>query len=158
MKKSEIPADVMSSIRKSAKEEWADDAEMVEHYIDTEVDAYKALHKIEFGTAAAVKREILEGAAEVEDRWEDRLSIVESEVEAYQELQADFNDVPDALEPDSSGLNREGFPNRLRSDSSFLLGGGQQGWQLRFRWISVVGFWPQSPTGCRIAPRASVLP
>lgn len=97
MKKSEIPADVMSSIRKSAKEEWADDAEMVEHYIDTEVDAYRALHNIEFGSAAAVKREILDSAAEAEDRWEDRLSIVESEVEAYQELQADVDDVPDTL-------------------------------------------------------------
>ena len=110
MKKSEIPADVMSSIRKAAKEEWSEDEEMARHYIDTEVDAYIALHKIEFGTALAVKREILDSAAEAEDRWEYRLSVVESEVEAYQELQSDFDDAPDDLVRDLKAEAAREYP------------------------------------------------
>lgn len=97
MKKSDIPKDIMAAIRKAAEEYWDGDADMVKDSVDTEVDAYIALQEIDFGAAARVRKNILEGATDAADSWEDRLSIVESEIAAFQELQSGFEGVPDAL-------------------------------------------------------------
>ena len=97
MTKSEIPTDIMAAIRKAAKKYWDGDADMVKHSVDTEVEAYGALQEIDFGAAVTVRKQILDGATEAADSWADRLSIVENEVAAFQELQAKFDNVPAAL-------------------------------------------------------------
>ncbi|WP_457811896.1 hypothetical protein [Sinorhizobium meliloti] len=97
MKRSDIPKDVMEAIRKTAEEYWDGDADLAKDSVDTEVEAYIALQKIDFGAAARVRKNILDGAAEAADSWEDRMSIVESEIEAFQELQSGFEGIPDEL-------------------------------------------------------------
>ncbi len=59
---------------------------MILETVDTEVKAYRSLQALDFGPAAAVKSEILTHAEEMSDSWEDRLSTVEDEIAAFQEL------------------------------------------------------------------------
>lgn len=120
MKHIEVPADVMANIRKAAKRDWDSDAAMIRYCIDAEVDAYRSLHHMEFGQAAPVKQQILDGATRAADSWEERLSIIESEIEAYQELQAGFDDVPEKLVPSSHRYDRAGLrraPGRSEAEN-----------------------------------------
>jgi hypothetical protein len=97
MKRSDIPKYVITAIRKAAEEYWDSDADIVKETVDTEIEAYMALQKIEFGGSEAVKQKILDEAMEAADSWEDRLVTVENEVEAFEELQGDFEAVPDEV-------------------------------------------------------------
>lgn len=98
MKKSEVPKDVLAAIRKEAEGYWDNDAEMMKDRVDTEVSSYIALQNVNFGAASAVRQEILDNADESADSWEERFSVVENEIAAFQELhEALFKKVPDAL-------------------------------------------------------------
>jgi hypothetical protein len=69
----------------------------VRHRVDAEVAAYRALQEIDFGAATVGCQESLDGATEVADSWEDRLSTVEAEVAAFQELQEEFDGISATL-------------------------------------------------------------
>jgi hypothetical protein len=98
MEQSDIPEDVLVAIRNAAEEYWDDDIDMMQATIDTEVGAYIALNEIEFGAATTVRQIILNAATESEESWEERLSIVESQITAYQQLhELCFENAPDEL-------------------------------------------------------------
>lgn len=92
-----VPRDILSAINKSVKDYWGDDADMIAYTVEAEMEAYLAMQRIEFGGAATVQQEIVNYALESADNWEERLSLVESEVAAFEELQIGFDDVPSAL-------------------------------------------------------------
>lgn len=93
----QVPKDIIAAIRKYAKDYWDDDADMVQHTVEAEIAAYEALQQIEFGAASKVRQDIIDGAAEATESWEERLSIVEGEISAFEELQKEFDDVPPAF-------------------------------------------------------------
>lgn len=89
-----VPKDVLIAIRNAATAHWDDDKEMVNYTIENEVNAYKSLQTIDFGLANSVRQDIIDAAFASEENWEDRLSIVKIEIEAFHELQRDFDHVP----------------------------------------------------------------
>lgn len=91
---SEIPHDIRAAITAAAKEEWPDDRDMQQYYIDNETAGYQTLTGMDFGAALAVKANILAEAAEYSGMWEERATFVEEEVAAYAELEDCPNDVP----------------------------------------------------------------
>lgn len=97
MRSKQVPKDIIVVIRKYAKDYWDDDADMVQHTVEAELAAYEALQQIEFGAASKVRQDIIDGAAEATESWEERLSIVEGEISAFEELQQKFDDVPPAF-------------------------------------------------------------
>lgn len=97
MSAKQVPHDILSAIRKSAKDYWKDDTEMIAHFAETEIEAYLALEQIEFGGAATIRQEIVDSALETSDSWEERLSFIENEIAAFEELQDSFDDVPSDL-------------------------------------------------------------
>ncbi|MBS0482872.1 MAG: hypothetical protein JSR96_12145 [Proteobacteria bacterium] len=89
-----VPADILAAIKSAAKDEWPNDADMQEYYIDEGTRGYLAIQAMDFGPALAVRDKILAWANEYSNLWEDRATFVEDEVEAYAELEDPPEDVP----------------------------------------------------------------
>jgi hypothetical protein len=87
MKGSDIPKDVMSEITRYANDNWGDDSDMRKYFVDSESTAYIKLQNYDFGAAISVKKEIIDTVLQLNERWEDRLSVIDREIRAYQELQ-----------------------------------------------------------------------
>lgn len=94
----DLPASVFDAIRRSATEEWPGNPEMQAHVIECEVDAYNALHALDYGAALQLKAALLQEASQFHDTWEDRVDFLRDEIRAVAEL-ANLNpdDVPVAL-------------------------------------------------------------
>lgn len=91
---SKVPPDILAEIKAAAKEEWPDDRDMQEHYVESETEGYLAIAETDFGVASAAKDEILEWANDYSSLWEERASFVADEVEAYAELREQPEGVP----------------------------------------------------------------
>ena len=87
-KNRDIPTAILGQIQQAAKDLWGDDSDMLEDEINTEVEAYLKLQESTFCVPSEVKKEIIDAASEVFDTWDERLSFVEEEIEAFKALQA----------------------------------------------------------------------
>lgn len=85
---SEIPAEIMESIRERASEEWPGDDDMQEHMIGEEMAGYIEFYTADYGSAFAVKDDIIKEAMEFNETWEDRARHVRDEIEAFAALEA----------------------------------------------------------------------
>ncbi|WP_018075340.1 hypothetical protein [Novosphingobium nitrogenifigens] len=83
----EIPAEIMSAILKSAAEEWPDDKDMQEHTIEEESSGYREFSSADFAAALTVKDDIIREAMESHDTWEARANHVHDEIQAYTALE-----------------------------------------------------------------------
>ena len=91
---SDVPPDILAAIKAAAKEEWPDDRDMQEYYVEEGTRGYLAIAGLEFGPALEVKDQILGWADDYSNLWEDRATFVEEEVEAYSELRDRPKDIP----------------------------------------------------------------
>lgn len=89
-----VPSEVLVAIKSAAKEEWPDDSDMQQYYVDEGVRGYLAIATLDFGPALAVKEQILAWADDYSDVWEDRASFVEEEVKAFADLLNNPKDIP----------------------------------------------------------------
>ena len=89
-----VPSEVLVAIKSAAKEEWPDDSDMQDYYVDEGIRGYLAIATLDFGPALAVKEQILAWADEYSDVWEDRASFVEEEVKAFADLLNKPKDIP----------------------------------------------------------------
>jgi len=79
-----IPANIIDSIRRGAKEAWPDDKDMQQYMIKTETDAYKEFTEIDFSNVPETIKSLLIGEAEMYySSWEEITSSVLDELEAY---------------------------------------------------------------------------
>lgn len=79
----EIPPEILTEIRRVAREEWPGDRDMQQYTIDAETTAYQALEALDFGAALEHKPAIVKEAHEFHQTWEEILGFVSEEVEAF---------------------------------------------------------------------------
>jgi hypothetical protein len=93
----EIPARVLKAIRKKAREDWEYDPEQMEAAIAEEKGCYLRFQNYDFGDATPYKDQMARYAIECDswNSWENRLSYLEAEAEAFRELRRlKFKGVP----------------------------------------------------------------
>lgn len=83
-----IPPEILTEIKRVASVEWPGDRDMQNHTIEAETTAYRALEALDFGAALEHKPAILKEAWEFHETWEDILSFVSDEVDAFNALMA----------------------------------------------------------------------
>ena len=85
MKRHGIPRAVMDQITHQAEEAWADDPDMLQHTIDTELDAYQELQTVESDNIPASVLAELRKAAEQENpnEYSGQLEYVESGIRRF---------------------------------------------------------------------------
>lgn len=90
-----IPAEVLSEIRKQAKEVWPDLREWQDDFIRDEIAGYRAFQSVDFGAASSARESITADALEYFASWDERLSHVTEEIEAFVEFHATApDDIP----------------------------------------------------------------
>jgi hypothetical protein len=82
----EIPPEILTEIKRVASAEWPGDRDMQQYMVDAETTAYRALAELDFGTALEHKAAILKEAHEYHQSWEDIVSFVSDEVDAFNTL------------------------------------------------------------------------
>ena len=90
--------EVMAEIKRGAREYWGDNPQMLAYVIKTEAKAFQSLQTLNFRAAASQREAILDRAGEIFDTWEERLSAVEGEIDAFEEIQSFTDD--DVPEPE----------------------------------------------------------
>jgi glycerophosphoryl diester phosphodiesterase len=83
-----IPPEIFLEIRRVASAEWPDSPEMQQYMVDAEATAYRKLAKLDFGGALEQKAAILKEAHEYYQSWQDIVSFVSEEVDAFNTLAA----------------------------------------------------------------------
>lgn len=84
----DIPSEILTEIKRVAREEWPGDREMQQYTVDAETTAYRALEDLDYGEAADHKPAILTEAKEYHTTWEEIYGFVSEEVEAFKALAA----------------------------------------------------------------------
>ena len=84
----DIPPEILTEIKRVAREEWPGDREMQQYTVDAETTAYRALEDLDYGEAADHKPAILTEAKEYHTTWEEIYGFVSEEVEAFKALAA----------------------------------------------------------------------
>lgn len=84
----EIPPEILTEIKRVASAEWPGDQDMQEYMIDAETTAYRAFGELDFGLALEHKATILKEAHEYHQSWEDVVSFVSDEIDAFNTLAA----------------------------------------------------------------------
>ncbi len=84
----EIPPEILTEIKRVASAEWPGDQDMQEYMIDAETTAYRAFGELDFGLALEHKATILKEAHECHQSWEDVVSFVSDEIDAFNTLAA----------------------------------------------------------------------
>lgn len=83
-----IPPEILTEIKRVASVEWPGDRDMQNYTIDAETTACRSLEALDFGAALEHKPAILKEAREFHETWEDILSFVSDEVDAFNALAA----------------------------------------------------------------------
>jgi hypothetical protein len=94
---SEVPPDILAEIKAAAKEEWPDDRDMQEYYIESGTKGYLAIADMDFGDALPFKDQIIAWASEFNDEWEDRANFIEDQIDGFASLQDRPDDVPEEV-------------------------------------------------------------
>lgn len=91
---SKVPPDILAEIKAAAKEEWPDDRDMQDYYIESGTKGYLAIAEMDFGGVLPFKDQIIAWASEFNDEWEDRANFIEDEIDGFAALQERPEDVP----------------------------------------------------------------
>jgi hypothetical protein len=83
-----VPPNVLEKIKACVLEFWGDDEEQSREMIVEEIESYHAFQAFDLGEAEPHRDQIIECSTEFTDMWSERLSNLESELNAFRELQS----------------------------------------------------------------------